>query len=235
MGTLTSTPIALPGGKPEEYRQILARVGWVLIAAECLNLAYQLVPVLQGGKFTFGAEVLFLVAGVFLIQGSLPAARAVRWVAAFLIALESALLVAVLFWAPPDFVGILLRLHPRFVLEPSAWVLFGLLVNLWVYGQLSKEPVREHLQTSGSASWPGWSWLAGLLAGALLIGSVSSLLHGEASQSALSKAREQNGPGYRYFVLALSTNSQDDRRRVDSTVVGYNDHDIQMFNIKWEE
>jgi hypothetical protein len=30
----TNTAIALPGDKPEEYRKILARVGWVLIAAE---------------------------------------------------------------------------------------------------------------------------------------------------------------------------------------------------------
>ena len=175
------------------------------------------------------------MAGIFLIRGSLPAARAVRWAAGFLVTLEAALLAAVPFWAPPDYLRVLLRIRPRSVLVLAACALLFLLVNLWVSLELAKEPVRSKLALPESTQRIGWNWLAGLGTGALLAALVLGFQHGETGQLAVSKAREQNGTAYRYFVTSLSISSENGHRRVEATVVAFNDHEIRDCDLRWEE
>lgn len=218
-----------------EHLANLRRAGTILIVAEGLNIVWNLFH-MDGEGFSFTADLLAIVAGVYLIRGSLPAARVARWFSAFTLALMIPLAIAIPFWFPGAYLATALRLQPRplLLIASFALLLFGLL--FWVFSELTSGPVEAALAGLPGKPWTlPLAWVFGAAAGVVLAGLLLSFIHGQSAQQAVAQVREANGPAYRYFVSSLNVSIRNGERRVSATVVAFNPEEIRYIPVAWND
>jgi hypothetical protein len=217
---------------PPEALAILRRVGWVLIVAEALNLAWAAAEFLSGKSHSISLDLTVFVGAYFLLMGNLRAARWVAWGSAFLVAVTVTLGLALSSIIPPDLLGLWFRLHRPDWLVGVALVGATLLIAAWAFLQLRSKPVLDAERADGRKRFHSWTgFAAGAAFALILVGAIHAMFTSENGLKAIRLAREQKGPRYRYVLTSLRINNSE----VSATVIAYDDSSTEDVEVSWSD
>jgi hypothetical protein len=220
------------------YRAILKQVGIVSIAIGILDLMYMVYRVsanlgqsLDGSYSSPG--ILIVVAGVYLMRGSLRTANIVRWVAAFWIANGIGSILMRSCSTPFDLLMLEFHLNPH---EFSMWYLSRIMetaVTYWMYRQLSAEPVISASLNSGhKVSIPKQAFFLGAALTVLMPILLYITGDGVLGRKALDLARAKYGEGYKYHLTALHRSRGMSGEKISAKIAAYNDREIKTVRVE---
>lgn len=224
----------------DEHIAILRRVGLALIILGLFDIGFMIYRIASQAGYFSSFNIFAVIAGVFLLSGSLRAARIVSWFAALLISgFIGFLLISPLLF-PLGLIVTYLKLH-------TVFVFLGLLVGIgiiafliWVYRALTSAPVRNAMEQQGIISRALWRrpsrgfWVGGCLAVGLFIFAFI-LSHGETAEEAKQRAAAHVGPGYAFHITSINISSSSGVKHVRAVVTAYNDTEIKSIEIEWSE
>ncbi len=215
-----------------KYKRILRQVGLVLVLVGLADIGWMAYCLANGISYSSSFNVFTVIAGVFLLAGSLKATRFVTWCTAFYLTAFGA---TVLLWPlvePLDLLIVRTRLNPTGIALSFALGLPVVAVLLWVYRRLRSEAVLHALEESKLKSAPPRSAFAGaIVLVAIVIAIVASVLNGESAQEAIKRTREKLGPDYEYHVNSIYFAGDD----VSARVIAYTSKSIEVVEIEWEQ
>ena len=222
--------------EPSAHIPILRRAGVVLIVVGALDIAVMVYCIIRGVSYSSSLNVFAVVAGVFLVRGSLAAAGLVRWFSAFLLAGLCALALAWPVVQPFDLTLTQIRLDPT-AAALSALVLVALgCLFLWLQRQLGRPPVLAAAEAAGKKVR---SMRLPVAAGAgivvLLAAALPFTLGGESAARAKAVAQEQLGTGFKYHVSSLSVASTGTGTAVSARVTAWNGNEVRVVPVEWSE
>jgi hypothetical protein len=131
------------------HASILTRVGGVLLTVGLIDIAVMIYCVANHISYTSSFNIFAVVAGIFLLRGSLRAASLVRWFAVFILAGVLSLLIALPFLQPLDLTLTQVRLDPVAFLGTVVIGAFALCLLLWVSRELGRQPIQAALASAG--------------------------------------------------------------------------------------
>jgi len=215
----------------EDHREILKRVGLALTVFGLVDIAFMIYSLAQGQSYSSTFNIFAVLAGIFLMRGSLGAARLVTWFSAFMLAsFAGAVLLLFPFMQPLDLLIAQAKIYPARLVTPwlvaaAAFVLLG-----WIYARLRSPPVIAALLASGrSATAPRHAFVLGVGFVVFLAAMLKMTLHGTANEKAIELARHQLGPGYNYATQSIQWGGGHGR----AVVAAYNDEEIQHVTVEW--
>jgi hypothetical protein len=219
----------------EDYRKTLHTVGLTLIVVGLIDIGVMVYCIATRQSYLSSFNLFAVIAGIYLRRGNLRLARWVAFFSAFYLSGFAGAVVVAAVYVPIGLILTTLRLHPVII----GWL--PLLVSFlwflaWVYGRLTSPQVLAAMETEG-IDHQRWSRrpssgfaVGGALCALLLIG-LGLTLRGGAATRAAAQARQEMGPGYRYFVARVSTDPSGTR----VTVVAYNRRELREVEVRWGE
>ena len=215
---------------------ILRHAGIALLAAGLIDLAALTYSFVEGLAYVSGLNLFGVVAGVFLLRGSLQAALVVRWLAVWLLAALLATVFVFPFLQPFSltFAQLRLGMGPT----PMSIGLTVLVVALlaWLVWQLGREPVRA---ARAARSLRPWSMAAPALVGVALAvgaGGVIALLRGgEAAANARMLAAQRVTADYKLHVRSVSKSRGANGTLITANVTAWTNSDVQNVPVQWQE
>jgi hypothetical protein len=215
---------------------ILKRTGATLLAVGLIDIAILIYCIANGIAYSSSINIFAVIAGIFLLRGSLRAASLVRWFAVLMLAGFLTLVVAWPFVQPIGLTLAQVRLSPGFSLAVAAVVALLLVLLFWISRELGREPVQAARAAAGRKVRDMRIPAAIGVALVLLMGAfLSILLRGETAARARSVAEQQLGPGYRYHVSSLKISKRSDGTFVAGVVTAWNDKEIRKVPVHWKE
>ena len=208
----------------------------VLVAAGVLDIAVMAYCIVSGISYSSSLNVFAVVAGAFLVRGSLVAAGLVRWVSVFFLAALCALAVAWPVVQPLDLTLTQVRLSPSAAAVSA--LLLGAVACLffWMQRQLGRPPVIVATKAAGkkvrSMRVPA---AAGVALVVLLAAVLPFALSGESGAKAKAVAQGQLGAGYKYHVSSLSVSTTGRGISVSARVTAWNDSEVRVVPVEWSE
>ncbi len=218
------------------YTQILQRAGAVLVLVGLVDIAVMIYCIANGISYSSSFNIFAVVAGVFLIRGSLRAASIVRWFAVFMLSTFVSLLLAWPLLQPLGLTLTQIKFHP-IPSAVTAALMAGILALLfWLAKVLGSEPVQAARAEQGRKLRKMWI-PAGIGVGmvAVLGISLTLLLGGESAEHATSIARQQVGEGYQFYVGTLNVVHTQQGKFVSGIVTAWNDSEIRYVPVRWDE
>lgn len=218
------------------YVAILRRVGAVLIIIGIVDVGVMIYCILQGIRYASSFSIFALIAGIFLMRGSLRGAALISWFAAFLLAGFLGLAFVWPVFVPPGLALAEIRVYPlRFLLSLTSFAaLIGLL--FWVLRRLRCEAV---LAASARSATKIYSLRGSILAGAAIL-AITKFIAGlnrraEGTKRAEQIAASKVGSGYKLHVRSLRIITTNKSRMVSGVVTAWNDHEIREIPVDWNE
>jgi hypothetical protein len=191
-------------------------------------------------SYTSSLNIFAVIGGIFLMKGSLRAARIISLFAAFLISVFIGVLVMIPVLFPLGLVATYVKLRTGVVIAAVIVMTGFIVLVVWTYRCLTGACVREAMSERGIDYKGFWRrpsrgfWTGGCLA-AFAIVLVFVLLHGEAADEAKVRAAAIVGPGYRFHVRSISVSSGGAGKHFDASVTAYNDSEIKHVEVEWVE
>jgi hypothetical protein len=218
------------------HLQVLKRTGLVLLVVGLVDMAVMVYCIANSISYSSSFNVFAVVAGVFLLRGSLRAASVVRWFSMFLLAGFLSLFVAWPYLQPIDLILTRFRLDRGSAVTTAALGVFVVGLLAWLYAQLGSASL---LAARLAAGRPRRDMRIPAAAGIGLVILVSVflsfLLGGESANKAKAVAAQQLGPAYRYHVSSLNIRKSNRGTFVSGVVTAWNDKEIRDVPVQWEE
>jgi hypothetical protein len=218
------------------HSQILKRAGVVLLVVGLLDIGVMIYRIANNISYSSSFNVFAVIAGVFLLRGSLRAASVVRWLSMFMLA---ALLTLILAWPsvqPWALTVTEVRLSPWSAGGAIAFAALVLGLLAWLYSQLGSAPL---LAAQVAAGRPNRDMRIPAVVGVglvvVLAVFLSVFLGGESASKAKSIAARQLGDGYRYHVSSLNIQMNNRGKFVSGVVIAWNDKEVKNVAVRWEE
>lgn len=218
------------------YAPILRRTGLVLVAVGLVDIAAMVFSIVSGISYSSSLNVFAVVAGIFLIRGSLAAADHVRWFSVFFLAGFSALALALPFLQPVDLTLTQIRLSPLGVF--AVVLLLGALLYLffWLQRQLGSPPVQAALLAAGrKLRSMRVAAASGIGIVVVVAAVVPFFLGGESAMKAKSLAQSQLGMGYKYHLSSLSMATNGQGTSISARVTAWNAREVRVVPVEWRE
>lgn len=219
-----------------QHTLILKRVGTVLLVVGLVDIAVMIYCITNEISYSSSFNIFSVIAGVFLLRGSLRAASVVRWFAVFMFAALVALLIAWPFIQPLGLTLTQLRLNPGASVAAVALMAFVLSLLFWIARELGREPIQA---ARTSAGFKQRDMRIPAVFGVVLVVVMgiflTLLLGGDSAQRAKSMAEQQVGPGYRFHLSSLNIAKNNRGTFVSGVVTAWNDKDIRNVPVHWEE
>lgn len=215
-----------------DYRTILKRVGSVWVVFGLIDIAFMIYCLMQRQSYSSGFNIFAVIIGVFLICGSLGAARLATWLSAFMLTMFAGIILIFPFIQP---IGLLLtqaKLNPvgfvlRWLMAIAIFILLG-----WTYKRLRSQPILEARVAIGrTTSKPKTAIGFGIVLVAFLAVMLNFLLNGAAGTKAVELARQKQGMDYHYAVQSIQMRG----RHYTGIVIAYNDKEMKYVPVSWNE
>lgn len=219
-----------------QHAPILKRVGGVLLVVGLIDILVMIYFIANRISYSSSFNIFAVVAGIFLLRGSLRAASVVRWFAVFMFTAFVALLIAWPFMQPVSLTLTQLRLDPGASFAMVAIMTFVLGLLFWLVKELGREPIQTALAIAGqkqrdmripAAAGVGLVIVMGIF--------LASLLGDESATRAKFIAEQKVGPGYRFHVSSLNIAKNNTGTSVSGVVTAWNDNEIKNIPVHWEE
>jgi len=228
---MTSGPM-----EPSNYLPILKRVGVVLIVVGLLDIAFMVYCIANRLSYSSSFNVFAVIAGVFLLRGSLKTASLVRWFAVFMLVGCVSLLVIALFIAPFGLIRVWIGLRPLSAV--SVLGLPSLLIALlyWLVKELGSPAVLAAIAQNGVKQRnPRIAAIVGLGLGVVAGVAIWWINGSEAGRHAKALAEAQVGPGYQLFVSSMSSGPRSNGTAYTGRVAAWKDGEIKTVPVQWVE
>ncbi len=213
-----------------DYRSILRRVGWVLVVFGMADIGLMVYSIAHHQSYSSSFNIFAVIAGMFLIRGSLKAVRATSFFAAFFVVGFSGSALLVPFSQPLDLWRTEFRLHPASLAASLLLAVVVIGLSFWVYRELRTPPVMEALAAAGQSSRPPWR---GFGAGAVLVIGLAVawplVMNGAAAHKAELLAMQRYGSAYKYRVRALEQYGD----HYQATLTAYNKTELRTIHVQW--
>lgn len=194
--------------------------------------------IMSSTSYSSSLNIFAVIAGIFLLRGSLRAASVVRSFALFFAAAFVAVLVISPLIQPLDLTLTQARLNPGGFATLALFLVLVLGLFVWVARELGSPPVREAQARSAKPLTPRRTMIpVGVgVALALLVATVSALVQrSESGSRAMQDARTKLGESYRYHVSSLNYNSSGGVTRVSGAVTAWKADTVQIVPFEWRE
>ena len=218
------------------YLPILRRVGLALIVVGVIDVGLMIYCITHRMAYGSSFNVFAIIAGVFLMRGSLRAAGLIARAAAFML---TGFLGMVLTWPlflPPSLALVQLRIHR---LEFMAFLaVFSAMLGwlFWIVRQLRSQSVLDAIARSAGKR-P--SLRGSILAGAaivMIVVTLSGFSHkSESTRRAEQIAARQVGEGYNLKVTEIRIVWKTNGKTIYAMVKAWNDHEIREIPVSWDE
>jgi len=215
---------------------ILKRVGVVLIVVGLIDIAVMVYSVASGVSYSSSFNIFAVVAGIFLLRGSLRAASIIRLFATFLLTIFVLVPLVVLLLQPFDLTVTQMRLEPVTFLTAAVTLVVVIALLLWVVRELGRESVQTAFSNAGLKKRDMRNPAAtGIALVVIVVGILFVMLNGKYRQVAETLAEQQLGPGYQFHLSSISTVSTGTGKSVSAIVTAWNDHEIRKISLHWNE
>jgi hypothetical protein len=216
-----------------EYQTVLKRVGMVLIIVGVLDIGYMVYCIASNQSYSSSLNIFAVIAGIFLVRGSLRAARIVTWFSAFMLTgVLGATLVVLPFLQPFDLWVTEFRLNPIGIVLLALIPPVAVVLLYWVYKQLRSPSVVQARVAAGQvASPPKTAFFLGILLVAVVAAIMRFTVGGEPGAKAMQLAQAQLGADYKYHVTAMQWSDGHYR----ASVTAYNQREIKPVEVEWQQ
>lgn len=229
-----------PGGwtVSDMHRRILARCGVVLIAVGLIDIAIMVWCIVHRRSYGSSLNIFSVVAGVFLLRGSLRTARTVEFFATFMLVGFCAGSLVLPLMYPLGYWGAVIRNQigtVEFVATIGVFVAVLVLLG-WVRREMSRPEVRQAQLAAGLA--PRSTVVAvgaGVGIPVILLIAMTFMSRSDVAREAVRRAELQLGGKYRYVITALKTSSGAKGTSVNATVAAYNESEVRSVQVQWSE
>jgi len=212
--------------------QILKKVGISLFIVGLIDIGVMIYCITNKISYSSSFNIFAVIAGIFLMRGSIYTARIVTFFGAFMLAGFIGLLVIFPFMEPFELKAIAFRLNPVSTIISYAFMFLAVGFIYWVYKNLASEPVMT-ARKKASLSY-GVPKLAFTLGGILVAGlsiPMYFLNNGSSAEIAKAMALEQLGNSYKYHVTAMNFSSS----HVSARLSAYREGEIKEIRVEWDE
>jgi hypothetical protein len=215
---------------------ILARAGKALIFVGVVDIGVMLYCILNQISYSSSFNVFAVIAGVFLMRGSLRAASLVHWFSVFFLSTFAALAVAWPFLQPLDLTLTQARQNPASTLLSMTFMAFLCTLLYWLMKSLGHESVLKARRAEGRKQRSMWiPAVAGVGLVVALSVFVSFLLGGDSAKKAVQMAQQELGTGYKFHVSSLNISSGNQGTSVRSVVTAWNSTEVRNVRVSWQE
>ncbi len=215
-----------------DYRVILKKVGYAWVAFGLVDIAFMIYSIAHGQSYSSSFNIFAVIAGIFLIRGSLGATTLITRLAAFMLMGFIGVILLFLFLQPIGLFVVQAKLHPIGTAILWLMAIAVLLLLGWSYSQLRSPPVLEARKASGrNIAAPKVAVAFGVALVMFLAIMLGMTLHGATGAKAIELARRQLGPSYKYSAQSFSTGAG----HTSAIVAAYNDHEIKYVPVEWDE
>lgn len=219
-----------------DHNAILKNVGRALIIVGLIDIAVMIYCTINRVAYSSSLNIFAVVGGIFLVRGSLRAAKIIRWFSVFLLAGFLALPFAWPFIQPLDLTLTQIRLNPWGSIATLVMMVFLFVFLFWVARQLGQKSVQDAQVSAGRKVGSIYmSVAAGLGMVVALVVLLNILLGGETAARAKSMVEQKLGGNYRYHVSSLNIQKNARGTFVNGVVVAWNETEIKNFPIQWAE
>ena len=219
-----------------DYRPLLKRVGIALVVVGLLDVALMVVAIMSRTSYSSSFNIFAVIAGIFLIKGSLRVASLVRqFVLFFLGALVSFAVVSPSV-VPPGYLLVQLQLNPMAIIGSLAGLVLVVGFFLWLVRELGSSVVLQARQEAGLPPRRGLVpfYIGVGLAGLLAISSYF-VQHSESANRATSEARTALGEDYSFYVSSISFRTSSEGKAVSGIVTAWKSGSIKEHRFSWRE
>lgn len=215
---------------------ILKRAGGILLTVGLIDIAVMIYCIISGISYSSSFNIFAVIAGIFLLRGSLRAASLVRWLAVFMLSAFITLLIAFPFMQPVELTLAQFRLKPGASTATMALMTFVAGFLFWLARELGRNPIRDARASEGR-NQRDMRIPVVVGVGLVFVGSIfsMSLLGGESGTRAKSMAEQQIGKGYSLHVTSLDIIKGNRGTFVSAVVTAWNDEEIKNIPVRWEE
>ncbi len=215
---------------------ILRPAGAALLVAGLVDLAVLTYSFVQGQAYVSGLNLFGVVAGVFLLRGSLQAALVVRWLAVWLLATLLATVFVFPFLQPFSLTFAQLRLGMGPAPLTLGLAVVGTALLIWLIWQLGRAPVRA---ARAERSLRPWGMVPPALAGVVLVVGVAvvvaALRSGEAAGTARMLAAQRVTSNYKLHVRSVNKSRGANGTLITANVTAWTDSDVKNLPVQWQE
>ena len=216
----------------EDAYKIINRVGIALCVVGAIDTAVFIYGTYSDISYSSSFNIFAVVAGLFLIKGSIRVARIVTLFSAFLLAAFISLLITFPMMQPVELQLIDFKLNPVSRQLSIIFMLFAIGFIYWVYRQLSSEPVMLARKKAGlSYGFPKQAIALGVILVAGLSFAMNDLSNSDSARLAKTKASEIYGEDYAYHVTRINNSGG----YVLAQLTAYNESEIRSVEVKWQE
>lgn len=215
-----------------DYRVTLKKVGLAWVVFGLADIAFMVYSIAHGQSYSSSFNIFAVIAGIFLMRGSLGATTLITWFSAFALAGFIGVLFIFPFLQPIGLIATQVRLDP--VGSAILWLLSIVVLVLlgWSYKQMRSRPVLEARKSSGrTTAIPKFAIGLGIALVTFLAIMLNMTLNGATGAKAVELARQKVGPGYKYVTQSFSTGGGHTR----AIVAAYNDDEIKYVPVEWSE
>lgn len=215
-----------------DYRAILKKVGFAWVAFGLADIAFMVYSIANGRSYSSSFNIFAVIAGIFLIRGSLGATTLVTWFSAFALTAFIGGLLMFSFLQPIELFIVQAKLNPA--ISAMLWLMAAVVLALlaWSYQQLRSPQVLEARKASGrTTTVPKVAIGLGVALIAFMATIFNMTLNGATGAKAIELARKQLGPNYKYSTQSFSAGGGHTR----AIVAAYNDHEVQYVPVEWRE
>jgi hypothetical protein len=215
---------------------VLKRVGLVLVVFGLLDIGAMIYCILNRISYSSSFNIFAVIAGIFLLRGSLKAAQTVLWFATFYLTGFTSVLIFSPYFVAPGLILAMIRLYPTWFGEWMAFVAALLALLYWIVRELRSEPVAMALSQSGLKPRSSRSaYITGFGLVAILVVAETLTLTGAKVGHAKALAALQTGPGYNYQVTSMSSVWNAEGTDVSAVVTAWNSREIRNVPVHWKE
>jgi hypothetical protein len=223
-----------------EHQAILKLVGAVFIGVGLMDVGYMFYSIYAGKGYASILSIIAIIAGAFLLNGSLRAARIVATSAAFFVAVLLGVIIALPILLPVDLILTYLKVGPLSDVLLAVPFLLACGLSVWVYRNLTSQPVKAGMDEAGMnyksfLKSPALGLKIGAVFIAILIVSLVFFLKGEKAARAVEEARKKMGSQYKYQVVSMRTSSSRKATMVQAGIIAYNATSITYVDVAWKE
>jgi hypothetical protein len=223
-----------------QHTIILKRVGVVLLAVGLIDIAIMIYCIANRISYSSSFNIFAVVAGIFLLRGSLRAASIVRWFAVFMLAVSATVLLVCPLIQPPGLILTYLRLNSGMPFVALAlMVCVPILLLCWVVMELGRESVKCALAGAGRKQRdmriPAAMGVGLVIIIAMAIIFMATSFSSESVSRAKFLAEQQVGSGYRLHMKSLNKVKKSERTFVFGVVTAWSDNEIRNILVQWEE
>ncbi len=210
-----------------EYRSSMSRVGAALVVVGLLDIGAMIYCIFRNLSYHSSFNIFAVVAGIFLIRGSLRAAGIVLWFATFMLTGFVCLLAVCPLLVPVELVLAELRLYPEWFASFLILAAASLGFLYSIVRQLREGPVPPVRMWGGTARSLNSGVVAGVGLASILAVGVPAMLHGQSATRATNIAASQMGPGYHYFISSMRWSAGANGTEVSAVVMAWNHRERQ--------